>query len=116
MSEEKKLENLADETLESVSGGMSVELEAAYAVNRGYYGSGDACSANLARAGLNPGAVLALASDLAKYEDVAKAVVRGEYGKGQKRIDALTAAGYPADVVQNLVNNMCWDPKKNRYV
>lgn len=115
MSDEKKLENLTDEKLESVSGGMTVSLEAAYAVNRGAYGSGDACAANLRRAGLNPDTVLGLADALTKYEDVAHDVILGRYGNGQKRIDALNAAGYPADTIQFLVNNMRWDPKTQSY-
>ncbi|MBQ3276109.1 MAG: hypothetical protein IJH47_03505 [Oscillospiraceae bacterium] len=115
MSDEKTFDKLPDETLENVSGGMSANLEAAYAVNKGQYGGADVCAANLRRAGLNPDAVLGLADALNKYEDVAFAVIRGEYGRGQARTDALTAAGYPADTIQLLVNNMLWDPKTETF-
>ena len=115
MSDEKPIEKLADETLESVSGGMSANLEAAYAVRKGVYGGSDVCAAQLRRAGFNPEAVLGLVDLLDNYEDVARAVIRGEYGNGQKRVDALTAAGYPADSIQYLVNNMLWDPKTNKF-
>ena len=110
MSEEKKIESLADDPLEAVSGGMSDQLRAAYDVNKGLYGSGSACESRLWAAGLNPHTVLKLADALNQYEDVAFAVIRGEYGKGQARMDNLTAAGYDADTVQLLVNNMLWDP------
>ena len=64
MSEEKKIESLADDALEAVSGGMSDQLRAAYDVNRGVYGSGSACTSRLWAAGLNPNTVLKLADAL----------------------------------------------------
>ena len=115
MSEEKKIESLADETMEAVSGGMSVNLMAAYRVNKGLYGSGDDCVQKLKKAGFNPDTVLRLADALNKYEDVANAVIRGNYVNGAARVNALTAAGYDADEVQFLVNNMRWDPKTGTF-
>ena len=37
-------------------------------------------------------------------DEVVSAVLRGDYGNGQERIDRLTAAGYDYDEVQRLVN------------
>ena len=37
---------------------------------------------------------------------VAYAVIRGEFGNGQERMDRLTWAGYDAKRVQNLVNSL----------
>ncbi|MCR5249302.1 MAG: hypothetical protein K6E50_01705 [Lachnospiraceae bacterium] len=39
-------------------------------------------------------------------EEIAKEVIRGNWGVGQDRINKLTAAGYDASAVQKLVNEM----------
>ena len=43
-----------------------------------------------------------------KYDvtEVAKAVIRGEYGSGQYRIDTLKSNGYDPDKVQQEVNRL----------
>ena len=48
--------------------------------------------------------------------DVAEEVIRGKYGVGQERIDALTAEGYDAREVQNIVNQKLkgiYNPEEN---
>ncbi len=102
----EKLNALADEALEGVSGGTSANLKAAYAVIRGDYGNGADRIAALRKAGYDPTAVQDLVNAVIQYESVAKDVISGKYGVGAERVSALTKAGYPADVVQNLVNNM----------
>ena len=116
MSDEKIIEKLEEGTLEGVSGGMSGELSAAYACLNGSLGSGDEQAARLRRAGYDPNVVLGLAADLQQYEQVARDVIRGNYGKGNARVKNLEAAGYPAATVQNLVNHMSWDPVKKEYI
>ncbi len=115
MSEEKKAP-LTDETLEAVSGGMSDALKAAYAINRGEHGDTASQRAWCRRHNLNPDTVFQLAADLQQFEQVANAVVRGEYGNGSERMLRLTQAGYDPAVIQNLVNHMRWDPEKQRYM
>lgn len=39
-------------------------------------------------------------------EELAKEVIRGDWGNGQERIDRLTAAGYNASEIQNEVNRL----------
>lgn len=39
-------------------------------------------------------------------EEISLAVIRGEYGNGKARFDALEAAGYDADKIQNAVNHV----------
>ena len=41
-----------------------------------------------------------------KVEDLAKEVIRGDWGNGQERYDKLTAAGYNYDEVQGKVNEI----------
>lgn len=41
-------------------------------------------------------------------EGVVKRVIRGEFGNGQARIEALTKAGYDYAVVQDMVNKTLW--------
>ena len=48
------IEKLNDEVLNEVSGGMTREMKAAYAVMEGKYGNGDARFAALRRAGYDP--------------------------------------------------------------
>ena len=38
--------------------------------------------------------------------DIARAVIRGDYGNGQERVDKLTAAGYDYSTIQGIVNQM----------
>ena len=100
------IEKLNDEVLESVSGGMTANLRAAYACINGDYGNGDARVAALRKAGFDPKVVQGLVNDLLKYEQVAKDVIDGKYGTGEARRAALARAGYDYDTIQNLVNNM----------
>ena len=100
------LHTLGDEELTNVVGGMSHELQAAYACIRGDYGNGDARFAALKKAGFDPQTVQSLVNSLLKYENVARDVINGAYGNGDARKAALLKAGYPYDVVQNLVNHM----------
>lgn len=39
-------------------------------------------------------------------EEIAKEVIRGNWGNGKERFDRLTAAGYNGDVIQDIVNRM----------
>ena len=39
-------------------------------------------------------------------EEIAKEVIRGNWGVGQERKDNLTAAGYDYSAVQSIVNEM----------
>lgn len=48
----------------------------------------------------------AAGKDLKPLEEIAKEVIRGNWGVGQDRINKLTAAGYDASAVQKLVNEM----------
>ncbi len=109
MSEEKKLDQLADSDLEAVSGGMTRDLRAAYACIRGDYGNGQDRRWALAAAGYDPDVVQGLVNAVLKYENVAQDVIAGKYGNGDIRMARLRAAGYPAEVVQNLVNHMVLD-------
>lgn len=43
---------------------------------------------------------------LEELEDVAKRVIRGDFGNGQKRVEALTKAGYNYNEVQSAVNKI----------
>ena len=38
--------------------------------------------------------------------DIARAVIRGDWGNGQERVDKLTAAGYDYSTIQGIVNQM----------
>ena len=38
--------------------------------------------------------------------EIALEVIRGSWGAGQERYDRLTAAGYDADKIQNMVNRI----------
>ena len=50
---------------------------------------------------------LGLVNGLAKgYDGVARDVIDGRYGNDQARVRALTAAGFDAGLVQDIVNNM----------
>lgn len=45
-------------------------------------------------------------SNLKSIDEVAKEVIRGDWGNGQTRVNKLTAAGYDAVAVQKKVNEM----------
>ncbi len=40
------------------------------------------------------------------YDKVAKDVINGKYGNGTARVSALKAAGFDAQLVQDIVNGM----------
>lgn len=109
MSEQTKvvIEQMSDESLGGIAGGMSRDLAAAYDVMRGVYGVGEDRKRRLAAAGYDYWAVQHLVNGLAKgYDNVAREVLDGKYGNDQARINALTAAGYDARLVQDIVNAM----------
>lgn len=100
-------EKLNDEVLNEVSGGMTREMKAAYAVMEGKYGNGEARFAALRREGLDPNKVQRLVNGLCwGYEKVAREVIDGKYGNGEARFAALRKAGYDAQLVQDLVNGI----------
>jgi hypothetical protein len=101
-----EIEKLSDAAMESVSGGMTANLKAAYACINGDFGNGQDRINNLRNAGFDPTVVQGLVNDLLQYESVAKDVIDGKYGNGTDRINNLRKAGYPYEVIQNLVNNM----------
>ncbi len=110
MSDEKKVEQLNDEALEAVSGGVTRELKAAYACIRGDYGNGQERVVNLMRAGYDPNTVQALVNAVMMgYDKVALDVINGQYGNGNARIANLRKAGYDPNAVQNLVNHIIWE-------
>lgn len=110
MSDEKKV--LSDSDLESVSGGVTKELTAAYACIRGEYGNGSDRVANLRKAGLDPNVVQGLVNSvMAGHDKVAHDVIMGKYGNNTDRIINLRKAGYSdADInaIQTLVNHTLW--------
>ena len=110
MSEEKKIESLSDESLESVAGGVTAELKAAYACIRGEYGNGQERVLNLTRAGYDANLVQGMVNSiLAGYDKVALEVINGKYGVGNARVAALKKAGYDPVAVQTLVNHILWN-------
>ncbi len=107
MSEEKKMENMSEEELGTVSGGATRNYMAALDVMAGKYGDGEARKANLQRAGYDYWAVQRLVNGLAKgYDQVARDVIDGKYGNDQARIIALTQKGFDASLVQDIINGM----------
>lgn len=46
-------------------------------------------------------------------EDVVRRVIRGDFGNGQARVEALTKAGYDYYVVQDMVNKTIWGQAVN---
>ena len=110
MSDEKKIENLSDDSLSSVSGGVTRELKAAYACIRGDYGNGADRTTNLLRAGYDPTLVQSLVNGIMNgYDRVAVDVINGKYGVDAARVNALRKAGYDPNAVQLLVNHMLWN-------
>ena len=105
--ENKSTEQLSEEELESVSGGVTRNYLAALDVMAGKYGNGEERKRRLSAAGYDYWAVQHLVNGLAKgYDKVARDVIAGKYGNNQFRINALTAAGYDAALVQDIVNGM----------
>ena len=102
-----KIEKLNDTILDQVSGGMSKDLQVAYAVVRGDYGNGQARVNALTKAGYDYNKIQRLVNGIVGgYDKVAQDVINGKYGNGQARVNALKAAGYDAALVQDIVNGM----------
>lgn len=53
----------------------------------------------------------AVTTSVVNLEDVVKRVIRGDFGNGQARVEALTKAGYDYNTVQDLVNKTLWGQK-----
>ena len=109
MSEEKKLgvEQVSDESLKGVAGGMTRNMAAAYDVRAGKYGDGEERKRRLYAAGYDYWEVQHLVNGLAYgYDKVARRVINGDYGVGQARMNALRAEGYDAQLVQDIVNGL----------
>ena len=101
------IEKITDAMLSEVSGGMSKDLQVAYAVVRGDYGNGQARVNALTRAGYDYNKIQRLVNGIVGgYDKVAQDVINGKYGNGQARVNALTRAGYDATLVQDIVNGM----------
>lgn len=49
---------------------------------------------------------VAAKANLKSNEEIAKEVIRGNWGVGQERKDKLTAAGYDYAAVQSIVNEL----------
>lgn len=92
--------------------------DVAQAVMRGEYGNGPARAAALTSAGYDANAVQARVNELlgastqpapnpsVSITEIAQAVLRGEYGNGNDRRQALANAGYDYDTVQAEVNRL----------
>lgn len=92
--------------------------DVAQAVMRGEYGNGSARVAALTSAGYDADAVQARVNELlgassqpapkpsVSITEIAQAVLRGEYGNGNDRRQALANAGYDYDTVQAEVNRL----------
>ena len=101
-----KIEKLNENILGQVSGGMTKDLQVAYAVARGDYGNGQARIDALTKAGYDYKKIQRLVNGIVGgYDKVAKDVINGKYGNGAARVTALKAAGYDADLVQDIVNS-----------
>jgi hypothetical protein len=99
------IEKINENVLNQVSGGMSKDLQVAYAVVRGDYGNGQARINALTKAGYDYNKIQRLVNGLVGgYDKVAKDVINGKYGNGAARVTALKAAGYDAALVQDIVN------------
>ena len=108
MSEmEKKAEQMTDEDLGAIAGGVSANYLAAQDVMAGKYGNGEERRRRLIAAGYNYDAVQHLVNGLVKgYDRVAREVIAGKYGNDAARVHALQAAGFDARLVQDLVNEI----------
>ena len=100
------------------SGGKSID-ELANEVIAGYWGNGADRQRNLANAGYDYNAVQARVNEIlygggspsaptynSNLDDIAKAVIRGDYGNGDNRIRNLQAAGYDYNAIQARVNEI----------
>ena len=101
---EIKMKALNDEMMEKVSGGMTRNMQAAFDVINGKYGTDQYRVNALTAAGYNASVVQGLVNDWLKYGNVAMDVMNGKYGVGADRMNRLTASGYNANTIQNLVN------------
>jgi hypothetical protein len=100
------IEKINDEVLGGVAGGVSKDLQVAYAVVRGDYGNGQARVNALTKAGYDYNKIQRLVNGIvAGYDKVAVDVIDGKYGNGAARVNALKAAGYDATLVQDIVNS-----------
>ncbi|MER2151556.1 MAG: hypothetical protein ABS900_08080 [Candidatus Limivicinus sp.] len=111
MSELNKngMEQMSDNELSEVAGGMTRNLAAAYDVMNNVYGVGDERRRRLEAAGYNYWEVQHLVNGLAMgYDSVAKDVIAGKYGNGAARVNALQAAGYNPTMVQDIVNGFMY--------
>jgi hypothetical protein len=100
------IEKISDAILGGVAGGVSKDLQVAYAVVRGDYGNGQARVNALTKAGYDYNKIQRLVNGIvAGYDKVAADVINGKYGNGAARVNALKAAGYDATLVQDIVNS-----------
>ena len=96
--------------------------EIAKEVLAGQWGNGDARKNALQAAGYDYAAVQAKVNELCSgkaptpaksVEEVAKEVLAGQWGNGDARKNALSAAGYDYNAVQAKVNQICTDGSKS---
>ena len=99
------IEKINEEILGNVAGGMTRDMQVAYAVIRCDYGNGQARINALTKAGYDYDKIQRLVNGItAGYDKVAQDVINGKYGNGAARVNALKAAGYDAVLVQDIVN------------
>lgn len=103
------------------STGKSI-TEVAKEVLAGQWGNGDARRNALQAAGYDYAAVQAKVNELCSgkaptpaksVEEVAKEVLAGQWGNGDARKNALSAAGYDYNAVQAIVNQLCTGGSKS---
>ncbi len=95
---------LGDAELNRVAGGMDPNLEAAYAVMQGRYSDEDEKRWQLEE---NYVEIQRYVKGLSQgYDVVARDVMLGRYGNGPERTARLRAAGYDAELVQDIVDAM----------
>jgi len=120
------MQNAVKAGMEKASSGNKVlknAAEVAKDVINGAYGVGDERKAKLEAAGYNYAEVQSVVNQLLKggtaaaaatiasaaassVEDIAKKVIRGDFGNGQERTDKLIAAGFDPAAVQRKVNEL----------
>lgn len=117
------------------SNGKKKASDVAKDVISGKYGNGQARIDALKKAGYDPAQIQALVNSSlkgggtatqitpdatatskpsTKLDSIADDVIKGKYGNGQARIDALTKAGYSYNDVQKLVNEKIKNPSKKK--
>lgn len=94
----------------------ATDEEIAHKVIRGEYGNGSDRTARLTAEGYNPEAIQAVVNQLlgtstpqkpaVNIDDIARRVIRGEFGNGAARKAKLNALGVDANVVQKRVNEL----------